>query len=190
MVNQNTLAAGVAVLVCGLAMSPSANAVVQNRLVTQTGANMCKLSIPTIDSKVRPKATGFRNEGTTSQFVICTFNSPPGDSDGGTGLKNALVYLYSIDGANHAAVTCTGVNSLSDGVPFGVPAPQFVPKTQDVNNTGGLGAFGVPFVWQPSDFGAGSTIPSYGGQFSVTCVLPPQVGIKVGFSNTDEDVGA
>ncbi len=185
MFNQNALAAGVAVLVCGLAMSPSANAVTQNRLVAQTGANMCKLSIPTIDSKVRPKATGFRNEGTTNQFVICTFNSPPGLTGASPEPKDALLYLYSIDGANHPAVTCTGVNSLPDIT----PAQQFVPKTNDVNTTGPFGAFGTQYVWVPADFGAAGTIPSFTGQFSVTCILPPQVGIKVGFSNSDEDVG-
>jgi hypothetical protein len=161
----------------------------QNRLVTQTGSNMCKLSIPTIDSKVRPKATAFRNEGTINQFVICTFNSPPGDTGGSVEAKNVFPYLNSLDGANHPAVTCTGVNSLADGASAGLPSQQFVPVTQDVNNSGGFGAFGVAFIWHGSDFGGTTTIPSYAGQFSVTCVLPPQVGIKVGFSNSDEDVG-
>lgn len=191
MFNRNTLAAGVAMLVAGLAVSPAAIAVTQNRLQTQTGSNMCKLSVPTIDSRVRPKATGFRNEGTTNVFVICTFNSPAGDQDGMTGATNYGIYVYSMDGANHAAVSCTGVNSLTDGVPFGVPAPQFVVKTQDVNNASGFGAFGIPFWWDASDFGgtAGDPVASYGGAFSVTCVLPPQVGVKVGFSNSNEDVG-
>ena len=185
----NPIAAGVAVLACGMALSPAAEAVTQNRLVTQTGANMCKLSVPTTDSAVRPRATGFRNEGTTNVFVVCTFNSPPGDNSGSVGIEDAGIYLYSMDGANHAAVSCTGVNSLTDGAGFGIPAPQFVVKSHDVNNVGGFGAFGVAYWFNASDFGDGTTIPTYGGSFSITCILPPQVGIKVGFSNSNEDVG-
>ncbi len=185
MFNQNTLAAGVAALVCGLALSPSAHAVTQSRTTEHIGSEMCKLSIPTTDSKVRPKASGFRNEGTTNVFVICTFNGPPGSA----GYANALIYPYSMDGANHPAVTCTGVNSLADGTGVGIPAPQFIPVTHDVNNTGTFGAFGVQFIWNASDFGPDPTIPGYQGEFSVTCVLPPQVGIKLGFANSVEDVG-
>jgi hypothetical protein len=187
----NTLAAGMAVVVCGLAMSPSAQAQnIQSRLVTQTGSNMCKLSVPTIDSQVRPRATGFRNEGTTNVFVICPFNSPPGATNVISGIADAGVYLCSMDGANHPSVSCTGVNSLSGGAMSGIPAPQFVVKTNDINTTGGFGAFGVPYWWHPEDFGATGTIPSFGGAFSVTCILPPQVGIKVGFANSNEDVGS
>ena len=191
MFNRNTLAAGVAMLAAGLAVSPTANAVTQARLQTEIGSNMCKLSVPTTDSKVRPRATGFRNEGTTNVFVICTFNSPSGDADGNSGATDYGIYVYSIDGANHPAVSCTGVNSMSDGVGFGVPAPQFVVKTLDVNNGSGFGAFGVAYWWDASDFGgaAGDPVASYGGAFSVTCILPPQVGIKVGFSNSVEDIG-
>ncbi|MFO1473032.1 MAG: hypothetical protein U1F20_00190 [Lysobacterales bacterium] len=44
-------------------------------------ADSCQLlSIPTTDTGVRPKATGFRNEGTTDQFVICGYGIPDCDA--------------------------------------------------------------------------------------------------------------
>lgn len=187
----NTLAAGVALLVGGLTMSPTAGAVIQGRLQALTGSNMCTLSVPTISTNVRPRATGFRNEGTTNAFVICTFNNPAGDQFADTPVYDAGIYLYSMDGANHA-VTCTGVNSFTEGDAVGVPPAQFVAKTQDVNDDGGFGQFGVPFWFDATDFGgmAGEGIPTFGGAISITCNLPPQVGIRVGFSNSEEDVGA
>jgi hypothetical protein len=103
-------------------------------------------------------------------------------------MTNAGIYLYSMDGAHHA-VSCTGVNSLADGVPAGAVAPQFVVKTYDVNNDGTYGAFGVPYWYYPEDFGASGTIPAFASTFSITCNLPPQVGIRVGFSNAAEDIG-
>ena len=56
----------------GMGMGQSAHAATQNRLMAALGSDSCKLSVPTTDTKVRPRATGFRNEGTTNQFVICT----------------------------------------------------------------------------------------------------------------------
>ena len=150
---------------------------------------MCTLSVPTTDTKIRPRSTGFNNEGTTNAFVICSFNSPPGDDSGNTQASNYLIYLKSLDGQNHS-VDCTGVNSLKDGVGLGIPAPTFVTKTTLVNDSGSLGIFGVPVNFLPADFGGTATIPSYGGAFSITCILPPQVSVKVGFSNSEEDVGS
>jgi hypothetical protein len=89
-------------------------------------------------------------------------------------------------------VTCTGVNSFKDAEDLGFPAMQFVNQTLDVNNEGAFGEFGVPFWYSAGDFGGvdGEPIPTLGGAFSITCNLPPQVGIKIGFSNSIEDVGA
>jgi hypothetical protein len=191
MLKLNTLAAGMALLVGGLAMSPNAGAVTQDRNMALTGSNMCTLSVPTISTQVRPRATGFRNEGTTNAFVICTFNNPGGAEFLDHPIFDAGIYLYSMDGENHP-VTCTGVNSFTNAEDLGLPAMQFVAQTLDVNNEGPFGEFGVPFWYSAEDFGgvAGDPIPTVGGAFSITCNLPPQVGIKIGFSNSIEDVGA
>lgn len=186
--NRNALATSIFSVAAGLAFAQPATAVTENRLVTQTGANMCTLSVPTTDTKIRPRSTGFNNEGTTNAFVICSFNSPPGDADASTQATNYLMYMKSMDGLTHS-VDCTGVNSLKDGEAYGVPTPKFVTKTTVVNDSGSFGTFGVPVTFLPADFGGTTTIPSYGGVFSITCILPPQVSIKVGFSNSAEDVG-
>ena len=152
----------------------------------QTGANMCQLSVPTTDTKVRPKATGFRNEGTTNAFVICTFDSPPGGAGPMNEFTFAGVVLKSMDGANHD-VTCTGVNSIADFE--GLEEPQYISKTVTVNDEGEAGELGVGVQWDPVDFGSTGTIPDSRGMFSVTCILPPQVSIKYGAAESREDVG-
>ena len=154
----------------------------------QTGANMCQLSVPTTDTKVRPKATGFRNEGTTNAFVICTFDSPPGGAGPMNEFTFAGVVLKSMDGANHD-VTCTGVNSVADAGGVGLSEPQYISKTVTVNDESEGGVLGVPVQWEPEDFGSTGTIPDSSGLFSITCILPPQVSIKSGGAGSEEDVG-
>jgi hypothetical protein len=178
-------------LAAGLAPSLPAAAVTQSRNQIQIGANACMLSIPTTDTKVRPKATGFRNEGATNAFVICAFDTPPGGYSGLTDYSRIFIVLKSLDGASHD-VTCTGVNSAADGGLVGFSAQQYVAKTVAVNDTGEAGTFGVPVYWYPEDFGAApdTTIPYSGGLFSITCKLPPQVSVKYVFADTKEDVGS
>jgi hypothetical protein len=179
-----------AILGAAICLAPSfpASAVTQDRFQIRTGADMCQLSVPTIDTKVRPRAIGFGNEGTTNAFVICTFDSPPGGYSTTNNFKYAGIVLKSMDGADHA-VTCTGVNSVADGEGAGVSAPQFVSKTVTVNDSGPSGALGVPVNWEPEDFGSTGTIPDSSGLFSITCILPPQVSVKYGGAQSAEDVG-
>lgn len=86
-------------------------------------------------------------------------------------------------------MTCTGVNSLKDAETLGAPTPQFVSKTVEVNDTGVFGPMGTQLLFLPVDFGGTTTIPSYGGAFSITCILPPQVSIKFGVTQSKEDIG-
>ena len=59
------------VVACGLVTAPASKA---SNLDLVNGAS-CQLSIPTTATGVRPKASGFRNESTTtSSFVICTMS--------------------------------------------------------------------------------------------------------------------
>lgn len=187
--NRTAITAAVTVGI-GLAFSQPAAAVTQTRNQIQTGANMCTLSIPTTDTKVRPKASGFRNEGTTNAFVICAFDTPPGGVAPSTDLSSITLILKSLDGASHET-TCTGVNSVADGSLVGAIDQQYVSKTVNVNDAGPLGAYGMQIVWGPEDFGAasGTVIPWSGGVFTVTCLLPGQVSIKVGGGQSVEDVG-
>lgn len=67
--------------------------------------SVCQLSIPTTNTGVRPKATGFRNESTTtSNFVICPIPNAVGISNDNS--TAGVLRLYSMDGASHS-VSCT-----------------------------------------------------------------------------------
>jgi hypothetical protein len=179
-----------AIVAAGFLASAPADAAPDIRYVQLNGSGMCTLSVPTTDTRVRPRATGFRNEGTTSAFVICNFTSLPGyDGSLNYGDPQAVVLLlYSIDGNDHA-VTCTGVTSLQGFASIGANPQQYVTKTLTVNNTTDpYKAAGVAFKWLPADFGGTDSIPD-DAAFSVTCQLPPQVAINVGIMQGQEEIG-
>lgn len=187
--NRTTLSISLLAAAVGLAFGQTAMAATQSRLMIQTGANMCTLSVPTTDTKVRPRANGFRNEGTTSAFTICAFDATSG-SGISTNFTSASLVLKSLDGASHS-VTCTAVNSLpnSDAPGVGGAPQQFVAKTLTVNDSGPLTVFGTQFSWVPADFGGTTDLPFTGGAFSVTCNLPPQVAVITGIASSNEDIG-
>ena len=95
------LSTAVAVLTatCVMANTPAAKTF---NLDLANGAS-CQLSIPTTDTGVRPKASGFRNESTTtSSFVICTFQRSTTTGD----YYYVGLVGYSLDGVARD-VTCT-----------------------------------------------------------------------------------
>lgn len=175
-------------LACILATVP-ANAATQTRKFSTTGARLCTLSIPDPNAKARPKATGFRNEGTTSVFVICGFDSNPGQSQVSVTESPddpTLIALMfsSFDGRPHS-FPCTGVNSWPAG---GDAAPmQYVQKMVSIDPPSDPFAY-VEADWRPFDFGAFNHIPT-SGTFSVTCLLPPGAAILFGGVVGTEDVG-
>lgn len=173
--------ASFAVLAAGMAMGQSAQAATQNRLMAALGSDSCKLSVPTTDTKVRPRATGFRNEGTTNQFVICTLHTDNGAGGdfGTTPLIDAGLIAISLDGVERD-VTCTGVNSFSI-----LGDQQFISKTQNTSEFGNA----TQFWWAQEDFGSTAGIPTT-GVFSITCVLPPNVSLDLVLANMSEDIGS
>ena len=186
-----TTALGIAIVAAGFVASAPADAAPDIRYLQLNGSGMCTLSIPTTDTKVRPKATGFRNEGTTNAFVICNFTSLPGyDGSVNFGDPQAVaLLLYSMDGNDHD-VTCTGVTSLQGFSGLTGNPQQFVSKTLTVNNTTPpYQAAGVSFKWLPADFGGTDQIPD-DAAFSVTCLLPPNVAINVGLMQGEEEIGS
>lgn len=165
-----------------------AQAETQLRTVTTPAARLCTLSIPTTDTGVRPKATGFRNEGTTNAFVICAFDSAPGQDNihsADVGTDPGIVWLYftSFDGKAHS-FDCTGVNSWGS-VAYGTGPMQYITKTAEVDadpeTVDGLN-------WGSSDYGTATHIPT-SGAFSITCLLPPGIAIEIGILKAQEDVG-
>lgn len=173
-VSQTVLA--VAALSIGMGMSLPTKAVTQSIYAYTSPGGSCQLSIPTTDTKVRPKATGYRNEGTMGAFAICGYSRL---GTAATVFKQLEIGLVAYDGADHD-VSCTAVTGLS-----GHSTVVYSTKVIPVPANGTL-AFQP---WYPSDFGsAGPTIPN-AFEPSVTCTLPGGVAIVHLAGNLDFDVG-
>jgi hypothetical protein len=164
-------------LVLGLAMAPAAKAVTQDQTFEWSGGDSCQLSLPTTDTMVRPRANGYRNEGTTTQFVLCGL----GGYRASTFLSYALIFT-SVDGATHD-ISCTAVGGMT-----GYAGPYYSTKTATIP------ASGYTYItWTATDFGdtAGSPI-SYSKSInaSVTCNLPAKGAIQAFETSNRIDVGA
>lgn len=153
-----------------LLATPTVSAVNANRVLLDQGGPACQLSVPTTNSKVRPRATGMRNEGTSSEFVICQYAATAKFAD-------ADIFISTIDGADHL-VQCTGVNGNAIN-------PLYSTKSMQ---TGTAPEVVVPIEWLPQDFASTGTFGLY--FFSVTCVLPPGASIMSLGGDYTEDVGA
>ena len=156
------------VAACGLAIIPVAKAAAPNADVV--GGGSCQLSIPTTDTKFRPKATGARNESTTtSSFVICTL--PHAKTAGA--YKQIEIIFYSLDGVSRI-LSCTAVPGVLDSPDDPI---RYSTKTGNAFDTN---AFHEYFMWSAADFGGtyGDPIPG-GFNNSVTCNLPPQTAINI-----------
>ena len=157
-------AAYVAVLAMGMAR-PAQAASYQTSF---TAAGTCQLSIPSIDTQVRAKASGYRNEGTTNAFVICSPLAPVYNH-----VTAFRYYLVSMDGAAHS-VSCTGTS--------GNTGESFTYSAKTVSATTG---YGSEVRWAPADFGDTTYIDSGQGHLAMTCNLPPNVAINMGYLNYD-----
>ena len=150
------------VAACGLILAPAAKASIgATGATTGTGAT-CQPVAPGSNPKLVFKATGVRNESTTTaSFVICPL--PSTVTFGSNVFTDVWLQVYSIDGASHE-VTCTAVTG------FLFNFMQYSSKTVTV-----AGSNQATPEWTAADFGgsAGGLIPD-SGSFSVTCALPPQ----------------
>ena len=132
------------------------------KTLTRDASNACTLSIPTTDTGVRPKATGFRNEGNKSAFVICSVDV---DTSGNDTTFIGLT-LASFDGASHG-VNCTAVARYSDtlaNIQYLTLPPLTTAADGSFTNLSTLGA--PPSVYDHQR-------PA----LSVTCTLPPGAAI-------------
>jgi hypothetical protein len=151
-----------------LGMGRSAQAVTITKTVFVDPSAACQLSIPTTDTGVRPRATGYRNEGVNA-FVIC----------GATYLYSSLtvsslqINLRAFDGATHD-MTCTAVDRSSSG-----GNEVYSSKSVSVGS-------GANFIsWMPADLNNFSNFA-----VSVTCSLPSGVAIAGIRLSVPDDVGA
>ena len=164
-----------AALATALSMNGTADAVNVARIAQAPGGTSCQLSIPTVDTAVRPKATGFRNEGTTGAFAICGIDNPAR-----LGVKSAVIAFYSIDNIAHA-FNCTAVNGWPD-------SGNFVYSTKSVTPTSS--SYRTTLAFTPTDFGGADTYMPHEGFISITCSLPPNVSVGYMYMTYDEDVGS
>jgi hypothetical protein len=137
---------------CGFALSAPANAAPLAKTFYLDPAISCQLSIPTIDTAIRPRATGMRNEGGVTTFIICGL---PYYYSGTVPTSFRLVAL-SFDGAEHT-FSCTGVTRFSTGA-----SPAFSAKSITTPASGA----GASAEWTAADLQLGNF------DASVTCALP------------------
>ena len=161
-------------LVASASCASAAVAATQTKTYEFPAADACQLSVPTTDTKVRPRANGYRNEGSTNQFVICGMGGYENDT-----VMSTTLLATSVDGKAHS-MSCTGVTGLS-----GFDGPYYSAKTVTVP------ASGVGMLsWAAQDFGGTSGEVIAGGlNLSVTCTLPPNVALQGFESQGIIDIG-
>lgn len=154
------LGVSIAAVVLASAFSP-AMAGTENRYQNAQGGVVCQLSIPTLDTTVRAKATGFRNEGTAGAFAICGMESSNSHDNAGT-IQQISIGLYSLNQSSKT-VSCTAVNGFANGTPI------YSSKSASVAANGTT----TTLTFDASDFGgtAGSPLPQ-SDFWSITCNLP------------------
>ncbi|MFT3898078.1 MAG: hypothetical protein QM719_10370 [Thermomonas sp.] len=167
---------GVSIAAMALASAAQpANAVVETRYQRAQGGVVCRLTDVSLNTTVKAKATGFRNEGTVSQFVICGMESANSQEAIGT-ITGLSIGLYSLNGVSKN-VTCTAVNGYANSTPL------YSAKTIATN--AGVAAATISF--DAADFGGTPGQPlAQNDYWSITCNLPAQT--SVGFMTTSFNV--
>lgn len=170
MLSHTKIAAIAGTLSLGLAATFPATAAPITKTMFIDPSGVCQLSIPTTTSAIRPRATGVRNEGAETAFIICGF---PNLFSSGTNSIN--IQLATFDGAADT-VNCTAVTRQSTG-----SGPVFVPRSIDVPSSGAA----VTTTWTDAELGA------IGGfAYSITCALPEGVGITGVRMSIQDEIGS
>jgi len=173
-------ATGLACLMAGaglLAPTPGAMAATTWGYSASSGAD-CQLSIPTLDTKFRPKASGARNESSKdTYFVICPAQGFSSSIDTVTQIAAAFSYTPP-PGVSGAIISCTAVSGTASAFNL-----RYSTKTTFFPG-------GAPISWTGDDFGglSGSPIPN-SLVLSVTCTLPPGTAIDFVETISAYDIG-
>jgi hypothetical protein len=167
---RNVFRLAIATMALACAIAPAQAAESEGRFQTAQGGVVCQLSIPTTDTKVRPKASGFRNEGTTSAFTICGIPSANDNPEGGSVVSINISFQNL--GEAPASFSCTAANGAS------LFAMAY--STKEVSIDAG-GEFFLEFT--ASDFGGtdGESLPN-SDFWSITCNLPGQTAVPYLYS--------
>lgn len=152
----------------GLSAAPEASAATDSKTFYLDPAMACQLSIPSIDTAVRPRATGYRNEGTNAAFTICGL---PYYWSGAVPTSFAIV-VRSFDGAAHS-FDCTGVTRSSGGSSV---AYSTKPMSVAANGTDSTS-------WTDADLQLGNF------DASITCPIPSGVAIVSVQITVNDEIG-
>ena len=168
------------IAIAAFGVVPAARSATTSQYIVVQGGS-CQLSIPTIDTAFRPKATGARNESSSvSNFVICPFTVAPAPGSAAP-ITSAGLYLQSLDGVSRS-VTCTAVVGSINNIP-----PVYSSKTISTSATT---TNNVSLSWTAADFGGTSPNPINGSVFlSVTCNMPPQTGLSYLYAQYNYEIG-
>lgn len=168
------------IAIAALGAMPTARSATTSQYIVMPGGN-CQLSIPTTDTAFRPKATGARNESSsTSNFVICPFTVAPAAGNGAP-ITSAGLYLQSLDGVSRS-VTCTAVVGSINNV-----TPVYSSKTI---STSAITTNNVSLAWTAADFGGTAPNPIGGSAWlTVTCLMPPQTGLSYLYAQYNYEIG-
>ncbi len=148
-----------------------ADAVLRTRFWYANATSYCQTALPVFDGNIRKRPLAVQNEGRVPAFVTCSFAAQ------NTPLDSVTVFAFNGSDAT-VSFKCTGVTGGA-----GSASNQYVVKTVSIpaSDRDGL-------AWIPADFGGAATIPG-SGYFSVSCVLPPGLGINDSVVVFVEDVG-
>jgi len=159
----------VAIAISASLAAADVGAVIQTRNSVTTAAGICQPAIN--DAKLRMRTLSVANEDKGSWYVTCAFTS-----DGA--IVRATVWASTQDGSAHN-LTCVGISGFQTG------ANQYVVKQASLSANGGRSAM----QWNTADFSGNSRSFPGEGRFSVSCALPPGVGINDAELEFREDVG-
>lgn len=148
-----------------------AGATAQTRFYYANATSYCQTALPVFDGQVRKRPLAVQNEGNAAAFVTCSFTAQS------TGLDSVALFA-SNEGATTATLSCTGVTGVQDS------GSQYVSKTVTIAAAAATG-----LLWVAEDFGSAQVIPG-GGYFSVSCSLPPGIGLNDSYVRFQEEVGA
>ncbi|MFT3898334.1 MAG: hypothetical protein QM719_11690 [Thermomonas sp.] len=168
------------VAVFGLAATPAARSATGNQYLTISGS-ICKPAGTNTNPDFVSKATGGRNESTTTGiFVVCPFSLSPVPIDGGV-VTEMNVTLYSLDGQTHSVACTTVIGSLNRYVPA-----TYSSKTTSLPTT----TTGAVATWNAGDFGGTAGAGIQGSAWTtVTCNLPPQTAIGLLYAKYNPQLG-
>ncbi len=143
------------------------------RQFRSTPTSLCQTALPAYEVEVRKRPLALQNEGSGDVFVTCALIGQWSQ----VGEITHVTLSFRSAGNAAATVSCTGVTGTGNAGQTNL----YVTKSVSLPNGNAVG-------WDGNDFDADDgTIPSL--YFSVSCKLPPGVGITSTFIQFTEGVG-